>query len=141
MLALRLLAPVVVDPLMRSTAQKRVAVRVPRQVHAGEHALFFALLKREGLPMPVTEYVFAPPRKWRMDFCWPPQRVGLEIDGAIWTQGRHTRGAGWLKDSEKLNTAASMGYRMLRASPQQLHDLALISTIGATLNWKPDAVR
>lgn len=118
-------------------SKKRLAVTVPRQVHAQEHGLFFGLLKREGLPLPETEFRFDDVRRWRMDFCWPSHRVGLEIDGAIWTRGRHTRGAGWLKDTEKLNAAASMGYRMLRASPQQLHDLALIATIRDTLNWKP----
>lgn len=112
---------------------------IPRPLAASTHGLFFGLLKREGLPLPETEFSFASHigRRWRMDFCWPAQRVGLEIDGAIWTRGRHTRGKGWLADTEKLNAAAAMGYRMLRASPQQLHDLALIATIRETLNWKP----
>lgn len=130
-----------VSPRNSPSVRAKKSVNVPRAVHAQEHGLFYSLLKREGLPLPVTEFAFAVSigRKWRMDFCWPSHRVGLEIDGAIWTQGRHTRGKGWLADSEKLNTAAAMGYRMLRATPQQLHDLALVATIRETLTWKANA--
>jgi hypothetical protein len=129
----------------KAIAKKRVAAKVPGGIHAFEHGLFYGLLRREGLPLPETEFAFAADRgrKWRMDFCWPLHRVGLEIDGGIWIKGggRHTRGQGWLTDTEKLNTAAAMGYRMLRASPQQLHDLALIATIRDTLNWKANDTR
>jgi hypothetical protein len=110
------------------------AVRIAKPLHASEHGLFFGLLKRDGLPLPEPEYVFAPPRRWRMDFAWVEQKVGLEIDGAIWTRGRHTRGKGWLADTEKLNTAAALGWRMLRCTPSQLHTLELIATIRAALS-------
>ena len=109
-------------------AQKRA-----RELAAEEaFSLFRALCKREGLPAPEREFQFCE-RLWRFDAAWPAQKVGLEIDGGIWTQGRHTRGAGWLKDAEKLNTAASMGWRMLRTTPDGLHDLAFIALIRATL--------
>lgn len=81
---------------------------------------FEPLLKQKGLPMPVREYAFHPYRKWRIDFAWPEQKLGLEVDGAVFTQGRHTRGTGWLKDTEKLNSAASLGWRMLRCTPKGL---------------------
>lgn len=60
------------------------------------------------------EYRFAPPRMWRFDFALPAHRVAVEIDGAVWTQGRHTRGAGYERDCEKLNTAAALGWRVFR---------------------------
>jgi hypothetical protein len=120
------------DALSRPQPRPR-ARKIPRPLMASEHGLFFSLLKRDGIPLPETEFCFAPPRKWRMDFCWVEQRVGLEIDGGIWTRGRHTRGKGWLADTEKLNHAATLGYRMLRCTPQQLHDLQLIATIRAAL--------
>lgn len=123
--------------MTRTTTRRTRALTVPKAIHAQEHGLFFGLLKRDGLPLPETEFVFHPSRRWRMDFAWVSHRVFLECDGAIWTTGRHTRGKGWLADTEKLNTAAAMGWRHLRCSPQQLHDLALIATIRETLNWKP----
>lgn len=56
-----------------------------------------------GLPKPVTEHVFHPFRKWRLDLAWPDRKIGLEIDGGVYAEGRHTRGAGFEGDCEKLN--------------------------------------
>lgn len=78
------------------------------------------LCRAAGLPEPLPEYKFHPLRKWRADYCWPIHKVLVEIDGGVWTQGRHTRGAGFLKDLEKLNAAALLGFRVLRYTPQQL---------------------
>jgi hypothetical protein len=71
----------------------------------------------DGLPMPEPEFQFEPSRRWRFDWCWPEQKVALEIEGAVWTRGRHTRGAGFIKDMEKYNHAAAMGYRVIRCTP------------------------
>lgn len=73
-----------------------------------------------GLPEPIPEYRFHPLRKWRADYCWPLHMLLVEIDGGVWTGGRHTRGAGFIKDMEKLNAAALLGYRVLRYTPQQI---------------------
>jgi len=68
---------------------------------------------------PVPEYRFAPPRKWRFDYAFPEYRIAVEIDGGIWTRGRHTRGLGYLKDMEKFNEAGKLGWRVFRFTPQQ----------------------
>lgn len=70
--------------------------------------------------MPTKEFRFHPTRKWRFDYCWLKEKVAVEIDGAIWARGRHTRGAGVLKDNEKINEAQRLGYRVFRFTPQQL---------------------
>jgi very-short-patch-repair endonuclease len=67
-----------------------------------------------GVPMPEREYKFHPIRKWRVDFAWPGLKLAVEIEGGIWTRGRHTRGVGVLGDMEKYNALASMGWRLLR---------------------------
>jgi hypothetical protein len=72
--------------------------------------------------MPIAEYRFAPPRRWRFDFAWIDQRLALECQGGIFTQGRHTRGPALLREFEKLNAAAALGYRVLFVTPQQLQD-------------------
>lgn len=82
--------------------------------------IFRAALKHAGLPVPVAEYRFHPTRKWRFDFAWPDALVALEVEGAVWVQGRHTRGSGFVKDMEKYNTAAGMGWRVLRVTPATL---------------------
>jgi len=60
------------------------------------------------------EYRFHPVRRWRFDFANPEIKLALEVEGATWAQGRHTRGSGFEKDCEKYNTAALMGWRVLR---------------------------
>jgi hypothetical protein len=72
--------------------------------------------------MPIAEYRFAPPRRWRFDFLFVEQRIAMEVQGGIFTQGRHTRGPALLREFEKLNAAAALGYRVLFVTPQQLQD-------------------
>lgn len=73
-----------------------------------------------GLPEPVCEFAFLSPRKWRFDYAWPDFSVALEVEGGAFTLGRHTRGAGFMKDMEKYNEAALAGWRVLRVTPSQL---------------------
>ncbi len=78
------------------------------------------LCEANGLPLPVPEYEFHPGRRWRFDYCWPQHIVAVEIDGGVWTQGRHTRGQGFIEDQRKLNAAAKLGWRILRYTPDRL---------------------
>lgn len=73
-----------------------------------------------GLAEPVAEYRFHPVRRWRFDYAYIRERIGIEIEGAIWSRGRHTRGSGYLGDMEKYNEATRMGWRIFRFTPQQL---------------------
>ena len=70
--------------------------------------------KRLGGPALEREYVFAPPRKWRFDFAHPQTRVAVECEGGVFTRGRHTRGMGFVRDCEKTNTAARLGWLIHR---------------------------
>jgi very-short-patch-repair endonuclease len=76
--------------------------------------LFWLQMQGYDLPLPEPEYRFHPSRMWRVDFAWPELRLAVEIEGAIWTGGRHTRGAGVLGDMEKYNALSVMGWRLLR---------------------------
>lgn len=76
--------------------------------------------RRNGLPEPTAEYRFHGVRRWRFDWSWARARVALEVEGAVWTRGRHSRGAGMLADMEKYNQATVMGWRVLRTTPQTL---------------------
>ncbi len=60
------------------------------------------------------EYVFCKGRRWRFDFALPAQRIAVEIEGGIWSGGRHTRGKGFEQDCEKYNEAALLGWRVFR---------------------------
>lgn len=71
-----------------------------------------------GVPV-VLEYRFHPSRQWRWDIALVDQRIALEVDGGIWTQGRHVRGRGFLADREKINTGVILGWRVLEVTPDQ----------------------
>ena len=73
-----------------------------------------------GLPEPEREYRFHPVRRWRMDFAWPQQMVAVEVEGAVYTRGRHTRGRGFTADCEKYAEAALLGWTVLRFTRQQI---------------------
>lgn len=96
------------------------------------------LLRQEGLPAPDTEYVFHPTRRWRFDFAWPLHRVALEVEGGIWTKGRHVRGVGYLRDMEKYNAAAVLGWRLIRVTPDQRDQLSTVSLIRDALGLTQD---
>jgi hypothetical protein len=100
-----------------------------------------AILKAEGIPIPVAEYVFHPTRKWRFDFAWVDKSVALEVDGAVWTQGRHTRGAGKLADMEKLRAAAARGWLVLPCAPNETNNAEVLQCIKAALNVPRRATR
>lgn len=87
-----------------------------------------------GIPEPVYELKYHPTRKWRWDLCWPDKLVALEVNGGIFIRGRHSRGAALLKEWEKLNTAASLGWRVLFCQPADLCTNDMAEVIIKTLN-------
>lgn len=72
------------------------------------------------LPAYTSEYVFAPPRRWRFDYCWPDRKIALELEGGSWVGGRHTRGSGFEADAEKYNAAALGHWLVLRYTTTML---------------------
>lgn len=79
--------------------------------------------------MPVKEYRFAEPRKFRFDFCWADLWLAAEVDGGTWKQGRHVRGAGFERDCEKLNLAVLKGWRVLRFTTAMVNDGRALSCL------------
>jgi len=88
-----------------------------------------ALLRLQGIAEPNPEFRFDSDRLWRFDFAWPAHKLAIEIDGGLWVDGAHNRGAALLKQYEKSNAATLAGWRVLRYAPDQLaqaaHDVAL----------------
>lgn len=81
----------------------------------------FTLLCRSDLKVEcIKEYKFHPTRKWRFDYAIPEHKIALEVEGGVWTGGRHTSPKGFLGDMEKYNTATIMGWRLLRTTPDRL---------------------
>lgn len=74
-------------------------------------------LQLAGLPEPQREFMFHRKRKWRFDLAWPDLMIAVEVEGGIWTGGRHVRGEGYEKDCEKYNEAQLAGWMVLRFTP------------------------
>lgn len=46
--------------------------------------------------------------------------MAIEIEGSVWTKGRHTRGSGFLADMEKYNALAERGILLFRVPAHQI---------------------
>lgn len=62
----------------------------------------------------VAEHRFHPSRKWRFDLAIPEMKIAIELEGGVFTNGRHTRGQGYVNDCEKYNAANVLGWNVLR---------------------------
>jgi len=67
-----------------------------------------------------VEYRFHPSRKWRFDYSWPDKKIALEVHGGVHVGGRHTRGSGFVKDREKMNSAQLLGWVVLEVTPEHI---------------------
>ena len=95
----------------------------PKEPSSLERA-FDALAAVEGFPPAEPDYVFHHRRRWQLDRAWPRERIAVELEGGVWsrTPGRHTRGAGFVEDCRKYNTAAIYGWLLLRFTVDDLAD-------------------
>jgi very-short-patch-repair endonuclease len=81
---------------------------------------FLQQVRALGLRVPLPEYSFHPTRRWRFDFAWPFVKLAVEIEGGVYAQGRHTRGAGFEADCVKYAEAVLLGWRVLRFTTRQV---------------------
>jgi len=92
---------------------KRVRLDVEKSSKGSEaERLLDFQLKALKFPEFVREYKFHTKRRWRFDFAWPSQKIAVELHGGIFTNGRHTRGQGFLNDREKINEAIILGWKV-----------------------------
>jgi very-short-patch-repair endonuclease len=97
---------------------------------------FYAALVADGtIPMPIRQYagIMTTNKKGkpivsrhRIDFAWLEQRVSVEIEGGAWTNGRHTRGSGFVRDCTKYNLATLQGWRILRFTVTHLEKMPIV---------------
>lgn len=66
------------------------------------------------------EYKFHPERNWRADFLITGTKILIEVEGGIWSGGRHTRGKGFTADCEKYAEATLLGYTVVRFTSGQV---------------------
>ncbi|BCX73991.1 endonuclease domain-containing protein [Acinetobacter sp. Tol 5] len=104
----------------RKKSKHKSSTRV--QTHRGE-SIGESLLTNQLRVLNICfeqEYKFHPKRKWRADFLIVGKKILVEVEGGVWSNGRHTRGKGYIGDMEKYNAAVLMGYQVLRFSTEQV---------------------
>jgi len=82
--------------------------------------LFMDQLMEHQLDIPKTEYRFLKKRKFRFDFAWPDRMIAMEVEGGVWSGGRHTTGKGYTRDLEKYNLATLHGWEVYRFTTQDV---------------------
>jgi very-short-patch-repair endonuclease len=98
--------------------------------------LFAVLLATKSGLTVVQEHRFHSTRKWRFDYCLPDKMIAIEQEGGAHTRGRHTRGEGFIKDMEKYNTAATLGWIVLRFTPEQMLKAKTMDMIEAVIRLR-----
>jgi hypothetical protein len=68
----------------------------------------------------VCEHRFHPKRLWRFDFAILELKVALEVQGGLFTNGRHSRGTGYINDIDKFNEAQLLGWSVYQCQPTEL---------------------
>ena len=89
--------------------------------------LFIDQLMWDQLDIPKAEYRFLKKRRFRFDFAWPDRMMAVEIEGGVWSGGRHTRGKGYTRDLEKYNLATLHGWKVYRFTTQDVTSGTAIS--------------
>lgn len=64
--------------------------------------------------------VLANLRDWRLDFAHDGARVAIEVEGGVYSKGRHVRPGGFEEDAAKYNAAAILGWLVFRVTPQMV---------------------
>lgn len=126
----------------RSTVRNNVVMgdatpkpfRKVKQPSQGEFELPL-MVKAAGLPTATREHAFHPGRRWRFDFAYPDRKIGIEVEGGIWRQGggAHSHPLNILRDIEKYNAAAVLGWRILRFTTEDVSNGVAVETIRRAL--------
>jgi hypothetical protein len=99
--------------------------------------IFIETCKQCGLPEPIPEFLFAKDikRRWRIDYYFElgEKKIALEVEGGIWTGGRHSRGKGMKADMEKYNEMAIRGITLIRTTPSDLLSHTTINNLKRAL--------
>lgn len=111
----------------KAVARSNVPYKPRKSVSKGE-----ALLENHlnALNIQFTrEFKFHPQRKWQADFRIDDMPILVEVEGGVFSNGRHTRGEGYTKDCEKYSAAAVNGWFVIRGTTEQIKEGLVIQWI------------
>jgi hypothetical protein len=69
----------------------------------------------------VKEYKFCKERKWKIDYYLPDLNAAIEVEGGVWSGGRHVNPKGFLNDIEKYNAITMAKIQLLRIDTDRLN--------------------
>lgn len=104
---------------------------------------FASQVRAAKLPKAVREHVFHEPvgeekqRKWRFDFAWLKEKIAVEIEGGVWSRGRHVQPAGYEADREKYGTALAQGWRVLSVTTRMVKNRLGINLLKRVFALEP----
>jgi len=67
-----------------------------------------------------AEFKFCESRRWKSDFCHVASKTLIELEGGLYINGGHSRGAAYEKNLEKYNEAQFLGYHLFRLGPNMI---------------------
>lgn len=85
-------------------------------------------------PAPVRQHDYHRGRDWRCDFVWPDLRLIVEVEGGVYSGGRHTRGSGYTKDTVKYNALVNAGWNLQRFTGEQVRSGEALNRICQVLS-------
>jgi very-short-patch-repair endonuclease len=96
--------------------------------------LMFEQISIAEIVPPIREYKFLTDRRFRFDFAFPQLMFAIEVEGGIFTRGRHINPMGFTKDCEKYALALINGWKVLRVTSGQVRNKEAIGWIIQYLN-------
>jgi len=115
---------------LRLTARRRL------DQSTAAHDLLLFQLRHCGLSAFETEYRFAQEangRQWRWDIAFLEPRLAVEVDGGIWVKGAHGHPTTILRNMEKRNWGARLGWRVVCFTPDEIENGQALAFIEACL--------
>ena len=107
--------------LCRKITNKKPKTKVRPAAKKYESAEGTLAMQLQALNVPFErEFRFHSTRRWRADFHLIGRQLLIEVEGGVWSQGRHTRGKGYMGDMEKYNEATALGYQIIRFETSQV---------------------
>lgn len=93
-------------------------------------------LRRRGITAQKREYPFkglSGDRRYRFDFAFPTEKVAVEVQGGIWSGGRHTRGKGFEEERSKSAQAQILGWKYIEVTPSMIRSGEAVDLIEQAL--------
>jgi hypothetical protein len=90
---------------------------------------FLNVCEKGGMYRPELEFEFHPTRGWRFDVAFVRHKIAVEIQGGVFIQGRHNAPVSFIKEQEKMNAAAVLGWRIIYRTPSNFLEFETLDLV------------